>query len=312
MFKSLLKIPGLEPIYFDCCDFNNPKLKEENNRSLIELIEKEKPDLFFHLAYTDQITPETLKYIKNKTKTTTMNWFCDDVWRFDAFTKEWCWYFDYSITMGKDTVEKYHKIGYQNVLVSQWAVNPELFQNLHLAPKFDVSFVGQPHGQRREIIKTIKEAGINIKTFGYGWKSNGFTQFWNRFWDQYPSLKFKLGKLSNQEMIRVFNQSKINLNLSASSGKNTPDQFKARNFEVPGCGGFLLTSKVKYLEEYYEIGKEIICYDNLDDMIDKMKYYLSHEEERQKIGEAGYQRTLRDHTYEKRFKEILNQVKLKA
>lgn len=312
MYKSFLKIPGLEVIHFDCCDFNNKKIKKEKNKQLIELVEKEKPDLLFHVAYTDQITPDTLKYIKNNTKTTTMNWFCDDTWRFDSFTKEWCWYFDYSITMGPDNVDKYLSIDYKNVIISQWAINPDYCPKLNLPYRFDVSFVGQPHGNRRQIMKKLKKAGINVVYFGHGWKRNLFNNFWNSIFDQFPDLKFNLGKITDEEMVNVFNQSKINLNLSNASVPGTPDQFKARNFEVPACGGFLLTGEIKHLEDYYEIGKELICFKNIEDMIDKIKYYLSHEDERIKIAEAGYKRTIRDHTYQKRFEDILRQIKLKG
>ena len=311
MYPGFLKIPNLDVLYFDCSDFNDPKIKEKNNKNLIELIKKEEPDVLFHVAYTDQITPDTFKYIKNHTKTTTINWFCDDVWRFDAFTKEWCFYFDYSVTMGGDSVEKYHKIGYKNVIISQWAVDPELYPKLDLPYRYDVSFVGQPHGRRREIIKKLKRAGIKVACFGYGWKRNGFTDFWNRFFDQFPAMKFKLGKISNEDMIKAFNQSKINLNLSASSVPNAPDQFKGRNFEVPACGRFLLTGEVEHLEEYYSPGKEVVCYSDTDDMIDKIKYYLEHDKEREEIASAGYRRTIADHTYEKRFREMLGKVELK-
>jgi len=55
--------------------------------------------------------------------------------------------------------------------------------------KYDVSFVGQPHGNRRQVISALRKAGINVYVWGGGWES---------------------GRLSQEEMIRVFNQSRIN------------------------------------------------------------------------------------------------------
>jgi spore maturation protein CgeB len=147
-------------------------------------------------------------------------------------------------------------------------------------------------------------------------------------------------------MIQVFSQSKINLNLTKSSGAinwKTPlkiflrkeegkikltspnqwpgnlksilgrrrEQIKGRNFEIPGCGGFLLTGYADNLEDYYEIDKEIVVYKDTNDLIDKIKYYLDHNEEREIIAQAGYERTLRDHTYEKRFNEIFKTIGFK-
>jgi spore maturation protein CgeB len=110
-------------------------------------------------------------------------------------------------------------------------------------------------------------------------------------------------------MVRIFNQSKINLNLSTASEKEVR-QIKGRNFEVPGCGGFLLTEYVPGLEDYYVLGKEVACYDGVEDLVGKIKYYLENENERQSIAQAGYERTLRDHTYEKRLSQVFGRVGL--
>ena len=155
------------------------------------------------------------------------------------------------------------------------------------------------------------------------------------------------GRVSQDDMIKLFSESRVNLNLTKSSGifglkpfvkllfrrwvdgtyhlyspvswvnnvkslyDKRREQIKGRNFEVPGSGGFLLTSDADNLGDYYENGKEIVIFENTEEMIEKIKYYLSHEDERQRIAEAGYRRTLRDHTYEKRFNEIFKIMGLK-
>jgi spore maturation protein CgeB len=85
-------------------------------------------------------------------------------------------------------------------------------------------------------------------------------------------------------------------------------QIKGRNFEVPGCGGFLLTNPADNLTDYYDVGREVVCFESQHDMIDKIRYYLTHEDERNEIAKTGYQRTMRDHTYEKRFREIFSRI----
>jgi len=311
MKLSLSTLPEIQLIPFDCSDFGNMQMRAENNRKLLELIDREKPDIFQYVAFTDQISKETLKYIKERTSTTSINWFCDDVWRFDQFTKEMCWLFDYSICVEEDALIKYEKIGYKNVILSQWATNISLYPKMNLPFKYDVSFVGQPHGFRREIIAKLEQEGIRVATFGYGWRETPFKRRWNKRYAKYPFLQFNKGRISHDEMIRIFNQSKINLNLSASSHESAMDQMKARNFEVPSCGGFLLTGKVPHLENFFDIGKEVAVYTSIEEMIEKIRYYLAHEEERQRIANAGYLRTLRDHTYENRFRDIYGRIKLK-
>lgn len=317
--STLQHMPNIDLVPFDCTDFGEPELKEKNNALVIKTVEKERPDIMFCVAFPEQYTPQTLNYIKNNTGTVTVNWFCDDQWRFDHSTKQdrdnstkvLCWHFDYSVTTDHEAINKYHKNGYKNVILSQWGANPIQYPKLELPYKFNASFVGQPHGDRRELMTELKENGIKVDCFGFGWKNTGFKKRWNKRFAKHPFLQFDNGRISHEQMIRVFNQSRINLNLSASSDTNSPDQIKGRNFEVPCCGGFLLTKMVPHLQEYYEIGKEVECYDSNGEMMDKIKYYLSHDKERENIALAGHERTLRDHTYEKRFTDIFNQIELK-
>ena len=100
---------------------------------------------------------------------------------------------------------------------------------------------------------------------------------------------------------------------SSTGGQLSPgygEQIKGRNFEVPGCGGFLLTSNADDLEMYYEPDQELVCFDGISDLTDKIKYYLAHEDERAAIAQRGYERTLRDHTYARRFEEIFKRIGL--
>jgi spore maturation protein CgeB len=97
---------------------------------------------------------------------------------------------------------------------------------------------------------------------------------------------------------------------SNADGALYPDQIKGRNFEIPGCGGFLLTGRADNLDDYYEVGKEIVCFESTQDLIEKVRHHLHDEGERAAIAQAGYQRTLREHTYAHRFSEIFQRLGL--
>jgi spore maturation protein CgeB len=90
----------------------------------------------------------------------------------------------------------------------------------------------------------------------------------------------------------------------------TVPQIKGRHFQVPACGGFVVTSMADDLDEWYAPGKEMIFYKDVDEMTEQIKHYLSHDAERQAIARAGYERTLRNHTYEKRFRAIFKTMGL--
>ncbi len=345
-YHSLFNM-GHDILYFDFMTLMQEHGQEWMNRRLMEVAKAERPDLMFTVLFRDELDPTVVRRISEKTDTITLNWFCDDHWRFDNYSRFWAPCFNWVVTTAQSALEKYAKIGYQNVIKSQWACNHFLYRKLKLPLKYDVTFIGQPHGDRRRVIQALRDAGINIQVWGTGWEN---------------------GRLAQEEMIRVFNQSRVNLNLSnastpitttkghpgtivrkwlsrcldvvpfgsqvkmvgrkwipvmrhstsvaaASLRSNTieqqyDEQIKARNFEIPGCGGFLLTGRADNLEDYYDIRNEVVCVEAVDDLIEKVRYYLQHENERATIAQAGYQRTLCEHTYVSRFKKIFQRIGL--
>jgi glycosyltransferase involved in cell wall biosynthesis len=105
------------------------------------------------------------------------------------------------------------------------------------------------------------------------------------------------------DMVDVINSYKIHLNCNISNDINY------RTFETTGCGTFLLTNYTPGLEKLFDIGKEIVVYNDLNDLDSKVKYYLENEEEREKITKAGYERSKKDHTYFERAKILIDIIK---
>ena len=114
----------------------------------------------------------------------------------------------------------------------------------------------------------------------------------------------------------LFVQSAINLGFTRMSGDD-PDvagvtQVKLRDFEVPLAGGFYLVERVSEYEEFFRPGVEIETWETPRELIDKIRYYLDHGDERRRIAAAGRQRALADHTWDKRFSMLFAELGLKA
>ena len=107
------------------------------------------------------------------------------------------------------------------------------------------------------------------------------------------------------EMPKVFNLSRINLNMSMRSIESG---LPLRCFDILGCGGFLMTNYQPELEDMFVIGRDLEAYSSLDELIDKCAYYLSHENERAAIARSGYERVCNSHTHFHRLKEMLSKV----
>ena len=291
---------GHEVTYFDFPTLCHELGRETMNERLRQQVQAVRPDLMFTCLTGDELDLLTVRAISESGVTTTLNWFCDDHWRFEKFSRRWAPAFNWVATTASSAVPKYRSLGLTNVIKTQWAANHFQYRRLDLPMKYDMSFVGRVYGQRQEIVERLRRAGINVYTRGYGWPG---------------------GRATQEEMIEIFNRSRINLNLADSPKqlnwfkrltrrKPPPKQIKGRNFEIPGCGGFLLTDPADNLEEYYRPEKEVGLFRDFDDLIEKVRYYLSHETERAAIVQAGYARTLREHTYELRFKEIFRRMNL--
>jgi spore maturation protein CgeB len=102
------------------------------------------------------------------------------------------------------------------------------------------------------------------------------------------------------DMVKSINSYKIHLNC------NIADDINYRTFETLGCRTFLLTNYTPGLEKLFDIGKELVIYESLEDLDSKVKYYLENEDERNKIAEAGYLRVKKDHTYFERVKKLID------
>jgi spore maturation protein CgeB len=100
-------------------------------------------------------------------------------------------------------------------------------------------------------------------------------------------------------MVDAINSYKIHLNC------NIADDINYRTFETTGCGTFLLTNYTPGLERLFDIGKEIVIYDSIEDLDSKVKYYLENDKEREEIALAGYNRSRREHTYLERSKKLI-------
>lgn len=122
------------------------------------------------------------------------------------------------------------------------------------------------------------------------------------------------GVLSDLEIVQMYSRSKINLGFSTcGSTQETEErilQIRLRDFEVPMSGGFYMVEYMDELAEFFEIGKEIVCYTDALDLANKIKYYLHHDNEREAIRKAGFERCRRDHTWAKRFEMAFREMGL--
>lgn len=138
----------------------------------------------------------------------------------------------------------------------------------------------------------------------------GFPQYQIRLYTNNSQTKFEgiqnKGPVDYyEEMPYVFLNSKINLNISLRSIKTG---IPLRAFDIMGCGGFLLSNYQQELLEYFVPDEDFVYYNNYEDLMEKVEYYLVHDKERKEIAENGANKVLHEHTMKMRAEEIIKQV----
>ncbi len=106
-----------------------------------------------------------------------------------------------------------------------------------------------------------------------------------------------------KEMPLVFKQSRINLNISLRGIKSG---IPLRAYDIMGAGGFLLSNFQADFLDGFVPGEDFVYYDSKEDLLQKVAYYLDHEEERKAIAKNGHDKVAAGHTYRHRVREMLD------
>lgn len=164
------------------------------------------------------------------------------------------------------------------------AADPLIFRKLDVPKDIDVSFVGGWYGARRELISDLNDVGIHVECFGPGTKN---------------------GTLGREEMVRVFNRSRVNLGFGGVGESADVTHLKGRDFEVPMSGNAYLTLFDHELAMHYRIGDEIACYRNAIDCAEQIRMMLEDPSRRERMAQAGHARAIAEHTWSLRMRRLL-------
>jgi spore maturation protein CgeB len=159
----------------------------------------------------------------------------------------------------------------------------------------DLVFVGSMFRNKLPLLAKVKKAfGRRFRLHGRGsWKMK---LYWN--------VKFGfpgwIRTIRFDEFVPLYHRTKIGINVH-NRGDYTVGGY--RLFELPANGVMQISDGGEYLSSFFDVGTEIVGYRNADDLIDKIRYYLAHDDERLRIARNGYRRVMRDHRMPERMRE---------
>jgi len=293
-FIPALRNLGYETVFFESWDKSAHRDFADLNRKLLTVIEQEQPDIVFCVTMSYEIWLETIELARAGCHAAFIHWAADDSWKYEQCSRLIAPVFDVMVTTYPSAMKKAKIDGFNHFRLTQWAANSSVMRQPLPAERcrYQVSFVGTAYGNRFRWIKKLKARGIDVTCFGYGWPN---------------------GPVESEEIPRIIRESFISLNFGDSgvvvkAGKPMRSrQIKARVFEVPGAGGVLATECAEHLEEFFIPGSEIIVFEDANDLAKKVKYLLANTKKRDAIAQAGFARTKDEHSYEARFKPIIEQ-----
>lgn len=254
---GILEQLGYEVIYYPYEDYNPDKFYEE--------MKLYKPDYIFHCVY-DGLHLE-FQRLREFCKVYVVH--SDDDWRFNDHSKFYIPFVDGAISY-QGYKENYLKEGaIDNQIISlKWSFNPNtMIMDLSDNKDILLSHIGSLYGERPYIINKFIEKGIDTKI---------------------------LQRSTYSEVLSILNRSKYSLCLTKASQGNFR-QKKGRVAEIPFYS-VLFSEYFPQLENYYDINKEIVVFETVEEAVDKIKFYENNHSEYQKILISGRNRLIKTNT----------------
>jgi spore maturation protein CgeB len=285
------------------------------NRDLVKKAVEFGPQLIFIYRGT-HITPRTLIELKLALSVCELFGYNNDD-PFAAGHPPWLWRHFMKCVPIYDVVFAYRhrnlddllKIGAKRVeLLRSWYL-PELHKSTGINPNYrsDCMFVGHYEGDgRAECLEALIMSGVNLKLFGpyKGLKESG--------WEIPISNSNILHRLlpvlylSGQEYVKALSSTSIALCFLSKLNKDT---YTRRCFEIPAIGAVLFSEYSDDLASMFIDGEEAVFFRNKEELVHKVKYYLAHEDQLQRIRENGTSRVIRDsHDIYSRLRTVLELV----
>lgn len=282
--------------------------------NLVETALKIQPDLIIVFHGFEEGISKGIQALKQYNFKTAL-WLTDDPY-FTDVTENLVIDYDYVFTQDTGCIDFYKNLGCDNVFYLPLAAEPPVYTPTLKEEEyaFDISFIGTAFHNRLAFIDLIAEylATKNTLIVGYNW---------DRL-KSYELLKDKIFLLPffvYEKNIEFYKKSKINMNIHRSIedeifNKNrvriNACSINNRTFEIASTGSFQMTDIRSDLEKCYIPGVQIETFTSPDDFIEKAERYLMNPEQRKKVAMEGFKRTLIEHTYDKRVKQLLKIIEI--
>ncbi len=283
---------------------SHPPVFTALNREIVAAAQTFAPDITL-ITQGSQISPKTLRTLTDG-KSILINFATDDPFNprvSSRYLLAGIPEYDLYVCTKRAIMEDVRRAGCPNVAYVAFGYEPSLHYpeepvDDEERERFssDVLFIGAADTDRYPILREVA-AIPNIQLHLYG-----------GYWDHDPILKpFHRGLVYGRDYRLALSGTKIAICLVRRANR---DGHVMRTFETPACGAFMLAERTEEHLEFFTEGEEMACFGSNEELVEKIRYYLAHDEERHRIAEAGYRKVrASDYTYKDRLVQILTLAK---
>lgn len=272
--------------------------EKSKGKKLVKAVQRFDPDLI--ISTYDYLTFQNIQDLKKATKARICLWFPDHLANF---------YKAHFMNSGYDFIffkDPFIVKSLKPILQSEVFYLPECFNPISLtinnskntAPyQCDITTAGNLHSYRVAFFRNLLNQNLDIKIWGFPPPS------WLNATDVLPYFQYK--PVYDSEKALAFSSAKIvlnNLHYAEIDGLNV------RAFEAAGSRAFQLIDFRPALKDLFEDGKEIVSFSSINDLKDKINFYLKNPALRNQIASAGFDRAIKNHTYQHRLQLLIDTV----
>lgn len=275
------------------------------SQAILAKVETFEPDLVLCLAQAP-MSRQALKRLRRDGVATAM-WFVED-FRLFTYWRAFAPYYDYFAVIQRDhLLDELAVMGVDGALYLPLAALPSFHAPLELSSLeqrrygADVAFLGAGYPNRRVAFRQLTHLDFRI---------------WGTEWDGDAVLARHVqqagARISPEEAVKVYNATRINLNLHSSVQAQTlvagGDFVNPRTFELAAIGAFQLVDRRSLMDELFDYD-ELATFDDMEDLREKIDHFLANPEERAAYSARARVRVLRDHTYRQRMETLIGFVR---
>lgn len=310
-FVHKLKLHQICPIR----EYETRHFLKKYNETIIQECVAAKPDVFM-VMNESKLFPSTIKEIRDRCKCKMVLILADDPWdsaRYVADFPHSLKYFDIIFNGEPAFVVNIKRVApLAKVFWNLGGFDPDYYFPLKLdeinskdKDQFgcEISFTGSSYGNKAEgayradILSYLADFDLKI------WGDDN----WPYRFRYLPDLSkcFKGTRLPYDDLRKLYGLTKINLNLPAPQVLTS---FQPRVFEIAACKGFQIVDHRPLIRKIFT-EDEVVTFDSIDELRDKITYYVTHETERNVIAERLYKKVVENYTWSHWAKKVVNTIR---